>query len=712
MKSFLFLLIVLLLCTVAFSTAQTRPAAFRAVPGVGLPLAGDREWYTPGGGMDLSGTYALPFFPMLSAGIDAAYSWVPLKKPDSAEISPGSLSFISGGVTAVLGIPIGTRFEINAVAEGGYFYAMFNDDPGTGGGNPYIRAGAGAAFYFNPGFGIQALASYRRYLGLYNDVYVGIGTVLRFGTPRERVKREGKPKPEPSEVIPKELDMEGEGVDIVSVEFVNIFPVFFKYYDSNPIGKAVIRNFEDTAVKNVKLSLFVKQYMDNPKEAIVIDSMEPGEEQTVDVFGLFTNNVLDITEGTKVSALINISYQIGGQEQSKEIIETIRLQNRNAITWDDDRKACAFVTAKDPAVLKFSKNVAGWIRDSGSRALNKNLKIAMALHEALDLYGISYVIDPTTPYIEFSEDALAIDYLQFPKQTLEFLAGDCDDLSILYSSLLEAAGIETAFVTTPGHIFVAFNLKMHPDDARKSFLYPDELIFREGKTWLPVEITVRGGGFLKAWQAGAKEWRENEPKDLAGFFPMHEAWTLYEPVGFPGTVNITLPDRDDIKEAFTAESERFIGREISPQLARIQNEIDSNQGDRRSRNKLGVLYARYGLDSKAMDQFEKVLSREEYLPALLNTGNLYYLQENLNEARKYYLRAEALSPDNPKVLLAVARVDHELENYGTARAAYSKLKDINPDLASRFAYLDLRGDEASRAADVSQVKGVVLWEEE
>ncbi len=177
-------------------------------------------------------------------------------------------------------------------------------------------------------------------------------------------------------------------------------------------------------------------------------------------------------------------------------------------------------------------------------------------------------------------------------------------------------------------------------------------------------------------------------------------------------MNITLPDRDDIKEAFTAESERFIGREISPQLSRLQNDIASNQGDRRTVNKLGVLYARYGLDSKAMEQFKKVLSREEYLPALLNTGNLYYLQESLNEARKYYLRAEALSPDNPKVLLAVARVDHELENYGTARAAYSKLKDINPDLASRFAYLDLRGNEASRAADVSQVKGVVLWEEE
>ena len=714
MKQFLFFIVILLLFPVLAAVPQTKPFTVMILPGAGLPLGGDRDFYTIGGGIDISGTYAFPFFPMLSAGTDLAYNWVPLKKAEAAEKRPGSLSFISGGGTALISVPISTKFEINAAAGGGYFYALFNDEPSTGGGGAYLKAGAGAAFFFNPVFGIQALAEYRRYFGLYNDFSTGIGTVLRFGEAGERVKKERRPKKEPSQLKPNEMEetVKGEGVDIVSVEFENIFPVFFKYYDNNPIGKAVIRNFEEKTAEQVKLTFFVKQYMDNPKEAVVIETIQPGEEYTIDVFGLFTSKVLEITEGTKVSALINITYRIDGQEQSKEIIETVRLQNRNAVTWDDDRKACAFVTAKDPAVLKFSKNVAGWIKNSGSRALNKNLKIAMALHEALDLYGISYVIDPTTPYIEFSEDELSIDYLQFPKQTLEFLAGDCDDLSILYSSLLEAAGIGTAFVTTPGHIFVAFNLEMTPEDARESFLYPDELIFRGTETWLPVEITVRNEGFLKAWQTGAKEWRENDPEGLTGFFPMHEAWTLYEPVGFPGTVTITLPEKGTVINTFIEESENFIQREISSRIARIQNEIDAKQGDRRSVNKLGVLYARYGLDTKAMAEFEKALEKGEYLPALLNIGNLYYIQDNLNKAREYYLRAQTLSPNNPKVLLAVARIDHDLENYGTAREAYSKLKEINPNLAARFSYLDLRGNEAERAADVAQVKGVVLWEEE
>ncbi len=64
------------------------------------------------------------------------------------------------------------------------------------------------------------------------------------------------------------------------------------------------------------------------------------------------------------------------------------------------------------------------------------------------------------------------------------------------------------------------------------------------------------------------------------------------------------------------------------------------------------------------------------------------------------------------MLLSVARVNHELENYGTTREAYAKLKEIDPALADRFAYLSLRGQEASRAADLEEVKGVVVWDEE
>jgi tetratricopeptide (TPR) repeat protein len=339
--------------------------------------------------------------------------------------------------------------------------------------------------------------------------------------------------------------------------------------------------------------------------------------------------------------------------------------------------------------------------------------MAMALHEALTLYGISYVIDPTTPYKEFSKKRQEIDFLQFPKQSLDYRAGDCDDLSILNCALLESVGIETAFVTIPGHIFMAFAVDMTPDEARKRFLRADELIFREDKTWIPVEITEIGGGFLKAWQRGAKQWRENVARGQAGFYPMHEAWSMYEPVGLPSeAIQLTLPDRDSIISAYLQELIKFIDREIFPQVAKIQAEIKKSKGNPKDVNRLGILYARYGLTDRAEREFKKILAKNKnFVPALVNLGNICYLNSDMQNALTYYERASKLAPENSRVLLCVARAHHELENYGLVKEAYNSLKKTDPDLAYQFSYLDLRGEEAVRAASISNVKEIVLWEE-
>jgi len=60
-----------------------------------------------------------------------------------------------------------------------------------------------------------------------------------------------------------------------------------------------------------------------------------------------------------------------------------------------------------------------------------------------------------------------------------------------------------------------------------------------------------------------------------------------------------------------------------------------------------------------------------------------------------------ISPDllSRDVLLYLARVSHELENYGLVRKSYQKLKNVDADLADNFTYLDLRGEEVTRAVD-------------
>jgi tetratricopeptide (TPR) repeat protein len=499
-------------------------------------------------------------------------------------------------------------------------------------------------------------------------------------------------------------------VTIDTIELDAVFPVFYKYYDEHPIGRAVLRNNGSEPLENIQVSLFIKQYMDNPKICQAPARLGRGEKSEVILFGLFTNRVLEISEGNKVSVKISVDYNAEGKSRTQEFVGTIRMHNRNAITWDDDRKVASFVTAKDTAVLKFSKNVAGMIKGKASRSLNPNLLMGIALHETLKLYGMSYVIDPTTPHREFSRNKLAVDFLQFPKQTLEYKAGDCDDLSILYNALLESVGINTAFITIPGHILTAFSLNMSEEEAKSHFDNEADLIFLEGNAWMPVEMTIIEDGFLKAWFIGAKEWRDSAARKSAFLFTTRNAWKIYEPVGLFGSSTLTLPEGDRVVREYIAEVDRLVNREISSREQKLLSEVDRTGGSPKMMNKLGVLYARYGLEEKAISAFNSALKTEEHVPSLMNLGNVYYLQTDYKTALDYYERAFVRSPENPGVLLGLTRVYQKLGKQRDANKTYARLKSIDPSLAEEYAYLGTGADDGNRAYHPDGDRKV-LWDE-
>jgi tetratricopeptide (TPR) repeat protein len=286
-----------------------------------------------------------------------------------------------------------------------------------------------------------------------------------------------------------------------------------------------------------------------------------------------------------------------------------------------------------------------------------------------------------------SADAGALDYLQFPYQTLVYRGGDCDDLSVMFAAVLESVGIKTAFITIPGHIYMAFDLNMDEDAARRTFLNSDELIFIEGRAWVPVEVTLLNEGFTRAWLVGARQWQDNFANGTAEFFALEGAWNEYEPVGIPGEdTRIVLPEADHIVGAYLQSLAHFVEREVRPQAEKLEAEIRVSGNNPRLLNRLGVLYARFGIYDDARKQFELAI-RSEYLPALVNLGNVSYLQGRYEEALTYYGRALERSPNNKQALLGVARAQYELENYSEAGNAYEVVRDIDPDLAAGYAYL-------------------------
>ncbi|MBN1837481.1 MAG: hypothetical protein JW820_16620 [Spirochaetales bacterium] len=684
-------------------------------PGLSLPLGESAERFGLGGQVDLLAEYAFREQPRLFVSGGLGYGLAPISVDPVQSVS--LIRFSAGPGVSFDIIP---RLSLKAVLGAGYYHGLLNDassytgSGATAAGGALVHGGLDFDLLVTPALSLNLGATYRNHLGLLQALELRLGGsyyITGTGQRRLKIQRSG----------PSRLDLlreasfanPGEGIKINAVELAPIFPVFHKYYDDHPVGRLELFNQGDAAVSDLSVTLYIRQYMDAPKECSSSLLLEPGQSRVVDLYALFTDSVLTITEGTKVTGEISLLYRMDGTLYQDSRTETFRLHNRNAMTWDDTRKAAAFVTARDPAILSFSKSVSSIVRGRAGAALNSRLLQAIALYEALGVYGLSYVVDPSTPYAELSRSREQIDFLQFPRQTLEYRGGDCDDLSILYCALLESIAVQTAFITVPGHILMAFALGMSPAESQREFMGTDDLIYQDGEAWLPVEVTERRGGFVRAWKSGAASWRRHVADGQAELFRVGEAWTMYEPVGLPGgSSELMLPRDDSVLQAYLEEVTRFVNREILPRVVKLEREIESTGGNPAVRNRLGILYARYGKIEEARAQFELAVKDRDYYPAWVGLGNLRYMEGDWQGALSCYERAYRQEPANPSVLLCLSRAHYELEQYRQSRSTYAELVQRNPELADQYAYLGSGDESAGRAADASIRKEALVWEEE
>jgi tetratricopeptide (TPR) repeat protein len=156
---------------------------------------------------------------------------------------------------------------------------------------------------------------------------------------------------------------------------------------------------------------------------------------------------------------------------------------------------------------------------------------------------------------------------------------------------------------------------------------------------------------------------------------------------------------------------RYIDSEILDQVAAVQGEMKKSGETPRLINRLGLLYARFGLLDRAEREFSK-LEKANYVPALVNLGNIYLLRDQPERAAEYFSRATQADPSCTTAFLGLAKANHTMENYGASAKSFARVKELAPDVAAKNGYLDFRGEEAARAADISDMRGVMEWAEE
>ncbi|MBI2502556.1 MAG: hypothetical protein HYW07_04910 [Candidatus Latescibacteria bacterium] len=351
-------------------------------------------------------------------------------------------------------------------------------------------------------------------------------------------------------------------VRLAEVHLQDLFASFYKTYNTQALGSVQVVNDSPDSVVAI-LSFFLPDYMRRPSEQPL--SLAPQSSQQVEVKALLDEQVLNLKETVPVQAEVSLAVASGEQRSiAEKAKQEILLHGRGALTWAPVGKAAAFITPDDPAVSEFARSTLVAFEEQ-VKSLGRpcrNLLRAMVLFEALKQHGVRYIPDANTPYTRVSADRSAVDHISYPAQVLQGKAGDCDDLTVLYGSLLENAGVSTALVDAPGHIFLLFDSGVSRQEVYKLPVEEKGYVIRGDRVWVPVEVTLVGEGFVRAWQAGAEEMVKVRA-ERERVVDTQAAWEEYSPAspGFEGKV--VVPDKAVLQEG------------VKEQYATLEQQIDA-----------------------------------------------------------------------------------------------------------------------------------------
>jgi tetratricopeptide (TPR) repeat protein len=668
-----------LVCTVSAQAAPMSPWSLAVSPAVSIPLVtssfSSSPAFSSAWGGDLTVARALGDTSPLALRLGIGYAYGGLASYEDVDVD-GNLgeALLSAGIEADKAL--GPKLSLRAFLDGGIAYGTLSTSTHAFYGT--LRPGVGASFNFNP-----ALSARLDLAGLYKvGLYGGAGVMFGLGyrlPQRAEASLPAKPRL----------------LELSSIGLKSVFPVLRSWYDQNPIGTVKVSNTGKEAATNIRVGFIVRQYMDAPKECATIDRLEPGEVREVPLFALFNDKILNVTEPTKVSGEVSVEYNV---DVSQSRSATVLVNDRNALTWSDDRKAAAFVSSRDPWVLDLTGNFMATVKSMRNPELPKNFQTAIAVHEGLRIYGIGYMLSTIRPFEQEVLNPEAVDTLKFPRQTLSFRAGDCADLSVLYASCLEAAGVETAFITVPGHILMAIDLGIAEADAIARSMDARDLIVRDGKVWLPIETTMRDASFLEVWKKGAEEWRDASSKSLAAFYPMHEAWKIYAPMGLPADgSSVELPPSDKVGAAFFASLGKAVDAELASRIAALGSVPSSGNAAAVALNRRGVLYGKYGRLKQAEADFQAA-AKAGNTSSLVNLGNVALLRPDAAGAYEYYRQAEKKVTASASLYINIARAASALGKADAASAALDTARKLDPKAADKYAELAQAGSSGTRAA--------------
>lgn len=493
---------------------------------------------------------------------------------------------------------------------------------------------------------------------------------------------------EKTEVTASTLESNGPPLEIEVLKLQNVFSNSYKLYEEDGIGLIKLTNNTDKPIEKITISFMLNNFMDFPTEG-KIDQISPGQTEEVKLKAVFNNKILTITEDSSIQAVIEASYFHDGNREAFNKVSTITVYDKHRMSWDEHERLATFITPKDEPIMNFARSIVTQYPSTKDESL-----LAAALFDAMGVMGLTYIQNPSNPYqISIAKTATTektdtVDYVQYPRETMDRKSGDCVDMVSFYASALESMGINTLMLEVPDHLLMMFSTGINAD--ADGYTMDDMYVIHDGKLWIPVETTVVGKPFSKAWEMGASNYYKWKNKGLS-ILDIHTAWNTFKPATLPDLpakpLNITPAT---IEKKFPGSFLSILKISSQTKTRPYLQAIAKNPADMAAHLQIGIILSKVGDHEEAMKYFDKVLNAEpKNAAALNNRGNLFMLEEKYSSAQKAYLAATQASANDAFIWVNLARSYKAMKDTKKAKAAFVKAQQLDPSVKLKYKAMSL-----------------------
>lgn len=257
-----------------------------------------------------------------------------------------------------------------------------------------------------------------------------------------------------------------------------IMPSAYKVYENSQaqagrfyLFKSVITNKGSAPLRDVKVSYRIPNYIEWT-EIKEIPAILPGQTIIVTCYPKFKETIIDKKTPSKESGEIKISA--GGKERKETFAFEMKGVNDfvySAIPADEQASysdvfdnaslfSC-YVTPNDPIVKYYTANIQEKILKGETAGVTRELKEAvrflMGIYEATKRSGMVYSSTGGIP-TKVGDKSSLTQSIRLPREVITGNTGLCIELSLLYASIINSAGLEPIIFLIPGHAYPGFRL--------------------------------------------------------------------------------------------------------------------------------------------------------------------------------------------------------------------------------------------------------------